>query len=281
MKIKKLLNNNAAVVVDEFGNEKVVTGKGIIYQKKVGEEVEKDRIEKIFCLSTDALNMKFQEILCNLPLEQINMIEEIVNEIQLSLGRRISDVIYVSLADHIHFSLANFENGITVKNGLMFDIMRFYQDEYKLGCRGLEIIKARTGIKLPEDEAGFIALHIVNAETGDEMDTQQICKATKIIEEVLEVIKNCFDVEVEENSLAYFRFVNHLRFFSQRIINGTAFSGDEKDKELLDVLADKYDQAYQCGRNIQTFIRAKYDIEIGCEELLYLTIHIQRAIFKE
>lgn len=62
MKIKKLLNNNAAVVLDEFGNEKVVTGKGIIYQKKVGDEVEKDRIEKIFCLSNDALNMKFQEV---------------------------------------------------------------------------------------------------------------------------------------------------------------------------------------------------------------------------
>lgn len=209
------------------------------------------------------------------------MIEEIVNEIQLNLGKRISDGIYVSLADHIHFSLANYEKGITVKNGLMFDIMRFYPDEYKLGCLGLEIIEKRTGIRLPQDEAGFIALHIVNAETGDETDTQQICKATKIIEEVLDVVKNYFDIKIEENSLAYFRFVNHLRYFSQRIMNGTAFSGDEKDKELLDVLAVKYEQAYQCGRNIQTFIRAKYGREIGCEELLYLTIHIQRAVFKE
>lgn len=281
MKIRKFLNNNAAVVADEKGKEKVVTGKGIIHGKKAGDEVEPERIEKIFCLSSNALNLKFQEILSDLPLTEINIVEEIVSEIQTSLGKRISDVIYVALADHIHFSLKNFQKGISIQNGLMFDIMRFYPDEYKLGCASLEIIHERTGVLLPTDEAGFIALHIVNAEMEDDPDTQNVCRATKIIEEILEVVKSYFDVEIEEDSLAYFRFINHLRYFSARLVKDAAFSGDDKDKELLETLSVKYQDAYKCGQNIAAFILEKYGIDIGCEELLYLTIHIQRAVFTE
>ncbi len=281
MKIRKLLNNNAAVVVDRQGREKVVTGKGLIYGKKTGDKVDEKKVEKIFYLSSDTLNLKFQEILKELPLEQINMVKKIVDEIRLNLGKKLSDAIYVSLADHIHFALTNYEKGISVKNNLLPDIMRFYPEEYELGCRGLKIVLEETGVEFAKDEAGFIALHIVNAETESGPDTQKAYRATKIIEEVLEVIKNFFEIEIEENSLAYYRFINHLRYFSQRIVSGTTFSGDDKDQELLEVLALKYTEAYQCGRNIQTFIRANYDMEIGCEELLYLTIHIQRAVFKE
>ena len=39
-----------------------------------------------------------------------------------------------------------------------------------------------------------------------------------------------------------------------------------------------YQKSYMCAVNIQEFIRAKYNIEIGNEELLYLIIHIQRAM---
>lgn len=36
MKIKKKLNNNVAVVTDKTGNEIIVMGKGITYDKKSG-----------------------------------------------------------------------------------------------------------------------------------------------------------------------------------------------------------------------------------------------------
>lgn len=37
MKIKKKLNNNVAVVTDKTGNEIIVMGKGITYDKKSGD----------------------------------------------------------------------------------------------------------------------------------------------------------------------------------------------------------------------------------------------------
>lgn len=281
LKITKVLNNNTAVVIDDNQKEKVVVGKGIVYQKKIGDIINPSSVKKTYYLSSDTLNLKFQELLVSLPMEQLDIVEKIVDEAKLSLGKKISDSIYISLSDHIHFSLVNHENGIHVTNALLLDIQRFYPDEYKIGKKALKIIEEETGILLPDDEAGFIALHIVNAETENSTSTKNIYKATKIIEEVLDIVKNYFDIEIDEDSLTYFRFINHLRFFSQRIVNGSIFKDDDKDRQLLEILSTMYDQSYQCCLNIKSFIKVTYDTDIGNEELLYLTIHVQRAIFKE
>lgn len=281
LKIKTILNNNAVVAIDNDNNEKVVVGKGIAFSKKVGDSINASLATKTYYLSSDMLNLKFQEILVSLPMEQLNIVDKIIDDARMSIGRKISDSLYISLSDHIHFSLLNYEKGIYVRNNLLPEIIRFYPEEFEVGLRAIDIIKEETGILLPRDETGFIALHIVNAETEYHTSTKDIYQATQIIEEVLSVVKNYFDIDIDENSLAFYRFLYHLRYFSQRIVNHSVFKEDEKDRELMEVLAVKYQQSYQCCKNIKAFIKVKYDIDIGYEEMLYLTIHIQRAIFSE
>ena len=48
MRIFKILNNNAAVVRDGKGQEKMVMGKGICFKRKVGEEIAQEVIDKTF-----------------------------------------------------------------------------------------------------------------------------------------------------------------------------------------------------------------------------------------
>lgn len=279
MKIRKILNNNSAVVLDDDNEEVVVIGKGIAFKKKIGDPINTAIIEKKFCLSSQSLNAKFQELIIDLPLEEISVVTKVINEVRMNIGKKISDSIYVSLSDHIHYALRNHAKGIHVTNNLMYDIQRFYPDEYKLGLAGIDIIEKETGVRLSIDEAGFIALHIVNAETENDLGTSSIEKSTKIIEEVMNIVVNYFDQSIEEDSLMYFRFVNHLKYFAYRIVNGSTFTYDKKDKDLLEMMKISYSESYVCAKNIQEFIRAKYDVDIGDEELLYLVIHIQRTIY--
>lgn len=280
MKILKVLTNNSAVVEDG-GQEKVVIGKGIAFQKVVGDAVNASLVSKTFRLSDATLNLRFQDVLVNLPMEQISTVEKIVDEVRMNLGKKFSDAIYISLSDHIHFALVNYAKGIQIKNSLLFDIVRFYPDEYALGERALDIIEQENGVRLLEDEAGFIALHILNAEEDDYIGTKNMFKATKIIEEIIDIVRNFYDEEIAEDSLTWYRFINHLRYFSQRIVKGAVFNEDSKDKELLNILALKYQDAYLCAMNVQRFIKIHYKTEIGNEELLYLTIHIQRAMHQK
>lgn len=280
MRIIKVLNNNAAVVEDD-NQEKVVIGKGITFQKMPGDILNASLVTKTFCLSNEQFNHQFQDILVNLPMEQISTVEKIVDEVRMNLGKKFSDTLYISLADHIHTSLINYANNIQLKNRLLFDIIRFYPDEYELGKKALEIIEAENGVRLSDDEAGFITLHILSAEEDDYEGTKNVYKTTKLIEEIIGIIRDYFDREIEENTLTWYRLINHLRYFSLRIVRGTVFSEDAKDKDLLEILSLKYQEAYICAINVQGFIRARYKVEIGNEELLYLTIHIQRAMHQK
>lgn len=281
MKISKILNNNSAVVLDDDGSEIVVMGKAVAFKKKVGDSINPAFIEKKFCLSSQTLKTELENILVKLPLEEINIVNKIVNEMRMRIARKTSDSIYISLSDHIHYALKNHKNGIKVTNNLMYDIQRFYKDEYLIGKIGLDIIEEETGVRLAEDEAGFIALHIVNAEISNRLNTNQIEKSTKIINEVLNIVVDFFKKNIDESSLTYFRFINHLKYFSWRVMQNSIFNDDREDDKLLCLMKHNYPQAYLCAKNIQEFIRGRYTIDIGNEEMIYLVIHIQRAFLND
>ena len=277
MKIKKILNNNTAVI-DDNGNEVIVIGKGICFQRKAGDSINSALVEKRFFLSSNDLNLNLQKVLVSLPLSEINIVDRIIQNIRLSLIKKFSDMLYVSLCDHVHYALKNCADGISVRNDLLNEISHFYPDEYELGVQGIQIINEETGVELPIDEAGFIAMHIINSETENGIGTANVRKVTIIIDEILKIISNYFNVEIDEKSLVYFRLISHLKYFSRNIVTHYEFGSDDKNEALLNMLKEAYKDAYLCAINIKQFIHVKYEVEIGNEELTYLIIHIQRSI---
>ncbi|MCR4632520.1 MAG: PRD domain-containing protein [Erysipelotrichaceae bacterium] len=278
MRISKILNNNT-VIVNENNNEVVLVGRGIAFKKRPGDPINPAQIEKRFGISDIHLNARFQEIIVSLPVEEISIVDQIINMARMTLSKKISDSIYPALCDHIHSTLINYQKGIKLVNELLFDITHFYPDEYAIGLKALDLIEEETGVRFNNDEAGFIALHLVNAETENGIGTDKIQKSTKIIEETMDIVRNFFDKEIDENSITYYRFINHLRYFAQRITQGVTFSDDSNDEALLGMMKKTYQESYLCAMNISGFVKGRYNVDIGSNELLYLIIHIQRAIF--
>ena len=67
MIIKRILNNNAVMSVDESGEDIIVKGKGIAFQKKSGDEINQNKIDKIFVIKNQEINRRYQEILVHIP----------------------------------------------------------------------------------------------------------------------------------------------------------------------------------------------------------------------
>lgn len=156
MKIFKILNNNVAVVLDEHGAEKIVMGKGICFKKKTGEEICPEDVDKVFSLAEEEVSSKFQVLVQDILMEHMALGEEIITEAKMRLGKRLNDMVYISLIDHVHTSIVRFLEGVTVKNALLWDIRRFYKEEYQIGVWSLDLIEEKFKVRLPEDEAGFI-----------------------------------------------------------------------------------------------------------------------------
>ena len=273
MKIEKILNNNVVVATDENGMETVLMGRGLAFGRKPGDEACAARIEKRFTLHSDQLQDKFQQLIASIPLPHFLMSERIINHAKIMLGKELSDSIYVTLPDHISAAISRYKEGIRLPNPLLWDIRQFYKDEYEVGLKANEIVLEETGVQFTEDEAGFIAMHFVNAQLGG--DIREVYDMTYLMQEVFRIVREVFGAEPDRDSIDYYRFVTHLKFFARRIMNGKHYGDEEAD--LLEVVRYKYPKAYACAERVCAYVRQEKGFRAGKNELLYLTIHIARV----
>ena len=276
MKIIKILNNNAFISVNEKGEEVIVTGRGIAFKKKQGEYAELVKGYKIFSSSDKLLNEKLEKIISDIPQEYMKITEKVVIVLKKEYDKKVNDIIYVSLTEHIHGAIERFNQGIELKNPMLIEIKRLFKDEYEVGTKALEYINEEFGVKFGEDEAAYIAQHVINAQLDDDMNN--IGSIVKIMQEILNIIKYTYKVDFNEESIFYYRFVTHLKFFAQRIFNKSLYEDD--NEEIFEVFKSKYNRSYECVLRIKEFIESKYDYVLNIDEQLYLMIHIEKITTK-
>jgi beta-glucoside operon transcriptional antiterminator len=276
VKIEKILNNNAVVTIKNK-QEVIIIGRGIAFNKRVGDDINEQQIDKIFTLQNEDISSKFKTLVTEMPIEYMEISEKIIAYAKMKLGKQLSESIYLHLTDHIHFAIERYKNNLPIKNGLLWETKQLYRDEYEIGIEALNMICDQFGVLLPEDEAGFLALHIVNAELNEVMPN--IKKMTKVMQEILTIVKYHFKMEFDEESLNYYRFITHLKFFAQRLVKGNHFN-NENDDDLFHVIKEKYPKSYSCSEKIKKFIENNYTYELTDEEMMYLIIHIERVARK-
>ena len=278
MIIKRILTNNAVVIDDENQQEKIVCGKGIAFKKRPGMEIDEISMNQTFILEGGGEYSRFEQLLKDVPLEYLELSSEIINMAKLEFAKKFKDNVIITLSDHLYVAIKRCREGMTISNPLLWDIKNFYEIEYDIGLRALELIKNKFHIQLPNDEAGFIALHIVNVEL-DEDNMDHIFQVTKVIQEIMTIVKYHFHAEFDTSNVYYYRFITHLKFFALRLLKDNQFNEDEEN-ELLDVVKDKYCTSYECVLKIKDFLEKKYNYTLQEDEIVYLTIHVHRVVHK-
>ena len=278
MIIKRILTNNAVVIDDENQQEKIVCGKGIAFKKRPGMEIDEISINQTFILEGGGEYSRFEQLLKDVPLEYLELSSEIINMAKLEFAKKFKDNVIITLSDHLYVAIKRCREGMTISNPLLWDIKNFYEIEDDIGLRALELIKNKFHIQLPDDEAGFIALHIVNVEL-DEDNMDHIFQVTKVIQEIMTIVKYHFHAEFDTSNVYYYRFITHLKFFALRLLKDNQFNEDEEN-ELLDVVKDKYCTSYECVLKIKDFLEKKYNYTLQEDEIVYLTIHVHRVVHK-
>ena len=272
MQIAKVLNNNVVVVLDEHRREQVVMGRGLAFQKRVGDSLDETKIEKIFALQSDELVGRLGELLSQIPLEVMTTCDRIIERAREQLGR-LQESVYITLTDHCHFAIERQKKGVALRNVLLWEIKRLYPKEFALGQEARALIEKRLGVALAEDEAGFIALHLVTAQLNSEMP--EVMHVTRVMQEILQLVKYQLRLEYNEESLSYQRFVTHLKFFAQRMLTRTVVEDD--DAELHSAVKDNYAKAWKCAETVGLHLQNSYQRPLTTEEIMFLAIHIERV----
>ena len=273
MVIQKVINNNVISAYDVNQQEVVIMGKGIGFKAHTGERIDESKIEKVFRIENENLSRQFQELLENIPLEHMQLTSDIISYAIKNLNVQLNQNIYITLTDHINFAIQRQSQGIQLKNALLWETKKFYHQEYLMGKYAVDLLNEKLGTGFTEDEAGFIALHFVNAEYNTTInDTFEM---TNMIQKILELVRLEMGIEFDEESLHYERFITHLKFLVQRLYRHELLKDEEI--EFARMMENKYPKEYECSNHIAEYIEKEYGSKIASEEIMFLAIHIKRV----
>lgn len=277
MTVEKVINNNIVSAYDETGREVVVMGRGIGFGVRAGAVIDNSKIEKIFRIKSQGVAEQFKELLANMPLEHAQISNDIISYAKSTLKLKLNQSIYVTLTDHINFAIERYQKGINLENALLWEIKRFYPQEYGLGRYAIDLIRERLHVSLPEDEAGFIALHFVNAEYGT--DIRDALHFPNQMKDILDIVTRELGIRLDEGSLHYERFITHVKFLLQRVYRKELLPDEES--ELAEMMKKKYPKEYACSEKIADYIEEAAGCRLSAEEIMYLSIHIRRIAMAE
>lgn len=274
MKIVKIFNNNSVAAITEDKRDVIITGSGVGFKKKIGDLVDVHKMERTYVLQNEN-NTRYKSLLNQIPSLYFEITEKIVEKAAKDLDVTFDGTIFISISDHISFAIARKKEGIYLPNIILNETKVLYKQEYKIGLWAIQYIQSRTGILLEEDEAGYIALHLVNFSF--QQKSNNATKIATLTKEVLEIIRSVMKVSLSEDSITYARICTHLKYLAEKIFNGREDISDTTF-EIRAMLKEDV-RLNLCINRISKVIRERYVYELSPDERTYLALHIKR-IFK-
>lgn len=274
MIVRKILNNNLILVSDEKGREHIVMGRGLRFTNTVGKELVESDIEKVYVLKEE--NTKnYMSLLEEAPKEYVETVQEAVRLANLWSEKELNEQLFVTLFDHLIYALERYNNHIVLQNRMLWEIKQFYPKEYQVSERVLAFLNKELSIELPEEEAGNIAFHLVNAQSGQK-DMGNTILGIKMQKNIFNIIQMTFQKKLDVNSMNYTRLVIHIQFFLQRLFEDKML--DDQGVMFYEHIKEKLPKELSCARQIQRYIESTIQKTITEEEIGYLAVHISRVI---
>lgn len=278
MEIEKILNNNVVLTLNDSGQEMVVMGRGIAFQKKVGEEIETDKVEKTFVPEKQEVMEHLSALYRDIDPDILEVATNVIKYAQGILHAKLSNHIYLTLPDHLNYAINRTKDGLEIQNPLTWEIKRFYKVEHEIGRKALELVEKEIGIVLPESEAAAVALHIVNARQDDQ-DIGITIRMTEIVQDILNIVRFFYNKTFDEESFQYTRFITHLQYFARRLLHQERRKS--QDDFLYEQIQHKYPKAFKCTERINEYLWKTQKTTLTNDEQMYLAIHIQRVTTEE
>ena len=273
MRVIRVYNNNV-VATKTDDKEAIVQGSGIGFGKKPGDLIDEKKIEKIYFSKDDQLS-KFEELLDDVPIEYFQIAEMIAEKATRDLNVSLDNQILVALADHICFAVERYYKNANMSNFLNSEISYLYRKEYQVGLWALDRIEEMLKVRLPKDEAGLIALHIINAST--KASTQDISDTLIFIKGILDIISEQFNITFDKEKLDTTRLMTHLKFLANRVIYHENENIVELD-DMYDLLVSRKTECKLCIEEIDNYVQGKFGYKLSKQEKVYLLVHLLRFL---
>lgn len=270
MRVRSILNNNAVVANMDDGSTAIVLGAGLGFNLRRGELIPGERVQEIYRARSSKNNAL---------IRMLDSIEPLYLEVSTAImetavqrnHQEYSPFLIIELADHISLALKRMNEGIPPVNLLVDEMKALYPGEFAVARDALGFIQNRTGVALCEEEAGFIAMHLITARINRPDSSGDL--TVNLTNEMLALVLKHFKLELKKEQALHARFLTHLKFLAARILQGQTMD-TEKLTELYDALSDlKGQDAFV--QDLKSHIQRKYNYTLCSDEIFYILIHLR------
>lgn len=273
MKVIRNINNNVAVCLDDNDREVIAFGKGIGFNK-VPNEVSLSQIDQTYY----NLDPHYIALLDELPEDVMSVCDEILKKGNAYLGMDFNKSFWFSLCDHINFAIENVKKGLILSNPMTNEIQHLYEKEMLLGTWAINYIEKTMSIKLPQSEAGSIALHFINAQQLARQ-SQEKDMMEHFVDDITDIVESEMNIIIDRNDFSYARFVTHLKYLLKR--SSKLNTQTSENAKMYQQVCGNFPELLGAIDKIKEYIMIQLEIEPSKEELLYLMIHINRLNAKK
>lgn len=269
----KVLNNNTLLTSKDNQNV-IFLGKGIGFKRKAGELFEPDdQCQQYALVGKDKGKRNNGKDIVSINPIYIEIASKIIN-LAKEKFEHVDEKILLPLVDHIEFAITRLNNNMQISNPFTKDIELLFPEEYKIALKGREIIKQYTEYDIPNDEVGYITLHVHSAiSTSGTTDSIQVME---IIRENIDQLRKDLKITIDENSIAYTRLMNHLKYLLLRL------NTEEKlQMDISDFTKTKFPFAYEQATKMCHQLSKVLEQEIPETEIGYLALHLERILSLE
>lgn len=182
-RVIRVLSNNA-VLTHDGANELVLVGRGIGFGRSEGDVIHEESIQQAY-VDLDPERVQVLNWVGALGTDSVAIIANAVEAAADALGG-LHPAVYVLLLDHIAFAVQRISQGESIDNPLVPQIRELYPAEFDAARAAVAYLNRQLDLELPEDEAGFIALHLNAARSGEtvKQPLQRANKLAGLVDEV-------------------------------------------------------------------------------------------------
>jgi transcriptional antiterminator, BglG family len=272
VEILRVLNNNVVLARDEIGREAILTGRGLGFQRKRGQDVDASLISRRYILADNAQSVA--EVIAGIPLERLALIERVFRKAARGLNTDVPSSTLIAVVDHINQAMERVRQGLAMDYPLRAEVAHLHPEELQLAEAMVEEINAAQEVQLPGGEAVALALHLFTAAIGAP-SAQAASEQSRLIGQVMGLLEKSFGEAFDADSVNAARFAVHLRYFLVRARTAVQIE-DGTSSLVAEALRISDPDAYRVARRIRDLLEIRLNTIVTDDETAYLALHIAR-----
>lgn len=273
MEVLRVFNNNVVLARAADRGEVILTGRGLGFQAKPGQQVDEAKVVRVFVPEDGRNADNFGALVAAIPPEHLALADQALDIARGGLRGPLNSTTVVALADHLSFAIKRLRQGLNIEYPLRAEVAHLYPDELRMAQQIVDFVNARLEEALPRDEAVAVALHLVNAgfASGDLSYTYQM---TGVFAQLFEVLEQAYGRSFDRETVNAARFITHLRYFFVRAHTGRQLA--EGATGLGSAIREAYPEAFGTALKLQAVLELRLGQPLTDDEVTYLTLHVAR-----